>query len=53
MLLAAEACAMTTDVLNRLLPNARDIVRRIYNIKAKDEISQDSLLTRYGCGISF
>ena len=45
MLLAAEAdFDLKTDALNRLWPNARDIVRRIYNIKAKDEIR--SLLTK-------
>ena len=40
MLHAAETCAMKADTLNRL--------RWICNVKAKDEVSSDSLLTKLG-----
>ena len=39
---------MKADTLNRLRPNDRAMIRWISNVKAKDEISSDSLLTKHG-----
>ena len=39
---------MKADTLNRLRRNYRAIIRWICNIKAKDEVSSDSLLTKLG-----
>ena len=48
MLHAAETWAMTAATLNRLRQNDRAIIRRICNVKAKDEVSSDSLLSKLG-----
>ena len=48
MLHAAETWAMKTDTLNRLRCNDRAMIRWICNVKAKDEVSSDSLLTKLG-----
>ena len=48
MLHAAEAWAMKADTLNRLQRNDRAMIRRICNVKVKDEVSSDSLLTKLG-----
>ena len=48
MLHAAETWAMKADTLNRLRRNDRAVIRWIYNVKAKDEVSSDSLLTKLG-----
>ena len=48
MLHAAETWAMKADTLNRLRRNDRAMIRRICNVKAKDEVSSDSLLTKLG-----
>ena len=56
MLHAAETLAMKADTLNRLRRNERAMIRWICNVKAKDEVSSDSLLTHkawhpgLGCG---
>ena len=47
MLHAAETWAMKADTLNRLRRNDRAMIR-ICNVKAKDEVSSDSLLTKLG-----
>ena len=48
MLYAAETWAMTADTLNRLRRNDRAMIPWICNVKAKDEVSSDSLLTKLG-----
>ena len=48
MLHAAETCAMKVDTLNRLRRNERAMIRWICNVRAKDEVSSDSLLTKLG-----
>ena len=48
MLHAAEARAMKVDTLNRLRRNDRAMIRWICNVRAKDEVSSDSLLTKLG-----
>ena len=48
MLHAAETWAMKVDTLNRLLRNDRAMIRWICNVRAKDEVSSDSLLTKLG-----
>ena len=45
---AAETWAMKADTLNRLRHNDRAMIRWICNVKAKDEVSSDSLLTKLG-----
>ena len=39
---------MKADTLNRLRRNDRAMIRWICNVKAKDEVSSDSLLTKLG-----
>ena len=41
---SAETSAMTAAPLNRLLSNDRAMVHWIYNVKARDKVSSDSLL---------
>ena len=48
MLHAAETWAMKADKLNRLRRNDHAMIRWICNVKAKDEVSSDSLLTKLG-----
>ena len=48
MLHAAETWAMKADTLIRLWRNDRAMIRWICNVKAKDEVSSDSLLTKLG-----
>lgn len=48
MLHAAETWAMTAVTLNRLRRNDRAMIRWICNVKAKDEVSSDSLLAKLG-----
>ena len=48
MLHAAETWAMKADTLNCLRRNDRAMIRWICNVKAKDEVSSDSLLTKLG-----
>ena len=48
MLHAAETWAMKADTLNRLRRNDRAMIHWICNVKAKDEVSSDSLLTKLG-----
>ena len=48
MLHAAETWAMTAATLNRLWRNDRAMIRWICNVKAKDEVSSDSLLSKLG-----
>ena len=48
MLHAAETWAMKVDTLNRLRRNDRAKIRWICNVRAKDEVSSDSLLTKLG-----
>ena len=48
MLHAAETWAMKGDTLNRLQRNDRAMIRWICNVKAKHEVSSDSLLTKLG-----
>ena len=45
MLHAAETWAMTAATLNRLRRNDRAMIRWICNVKAKEEVSSDSLLS--------
>ena len=46
MLHAAETWAMKADTLNRLRCNDRAMIHWICNVKVKDEVSSDSLLTK-------
>ena len=48
MLHAAETWAMKVDTLNRLRRNDRAMIRWICNVRAKNEVSSDSLLTKLG-----
>ncbi|MCU7898061.1 MAG: hypothetical protein KZQ61_05230, partial [Candidatus Thiodiazotropha sp. (ex Lucinoma aequizonata)] len=48
MMHAAETWAMTAVTLNRLRRNDRAMIRWICNVKAKDEVSSDSLLAKLG-----
>ena len=48
MLHAAETWAMKVDTLNRLRRNDRAMIRWICNVRAKDEVNSDSLLTKLG-----
>ena len=48
MLHAAETGVMKAATLNRLRRNDREMIRWICNVKAKDEVSSDSLLSRLG-----
>ena len=48
MLHAAETWSMTAATLNRLRRNDRAMIRWICNVKAKDEVSSDSLLSKLG-----
>ena len=48
MLHAAETWAMKVDTLNHLRHNDRAMIRWICNVRAKDEVSSDSLLTKLG-----
>ena len=48
MLHAAETWAMKVDTLNRLRRNDRAMICWICNVRAKDEVSSDSLLTKLG-----
>ena len=48
MLHAAETWAMTAATLNRLRRNDHAMIRWICNVKAKDEVSSDSLLSKLG-----
>ena len=48
MLHAAETWAMRADALSRLRRDDRAVIRWICNVKAKDEVSSDSLLTGLG-----
>ena len=45
---AADTWAMKVDTLNRLRRNDRAMIRWICNVRAKDEVSSDSLLTKLG-----
>ena len=48
MLHAAETWAMKVDTMNRLRRNDRAMIRCICNVRAKGEVSSDSLLTKLG-----
>ena len=48
MLHVGETWAMTAATLNRLLHNDRAMIRLICNVKARDEVSTDSLLLKLG-----
>ena len=48
MLHAAETWAMKVDTLNRLRRNDRAMISWICNVRAKDKVSSDSLLTKLG-----
>ena len=48
MLHAAEIWAVKADTLNCLQRNDRAMIRWICNVKAKDDVSSDSLLTKLG-----
>ena len=48
MLHAAETWAMKVDTLNRLRRNDCGMICWICNVRAKDEVSSDSLLTKLG-----
>lgn len=48
MLHASETWAMTADSMNRLRRNDHAMIRWICNVKIKDEVRSDSLLTRLG-----
>ena len=48
MLHAADTWAMKVDTLNRLRRNNRAMIHWICNVRAKDEVSSDSLLTKLG-----
>ena len=45
---AAETWAMKVDTLNRIRRNDRAMIRWICNVRAKDEVNSDSLLTKLG-----
>ena len=48
MLYAAETWVMKADTLNRIRSYDRAMIRWICNVKAKDGVSSDSLLTKLG-----
>ena len=48
MLHAAETWAMKVDTLKRLRRNDRAMIHWICNVRSKDEVSSDSLLTKLG-----
>ena len=48
MLHAAETWAMMVDTLNSLRRNDRAMIHWICNVRAKDEVSSDSFLTKLG-----
>ena len=48
MLHVAETWAMTASSLNRLPRNDREMIHWICNVKARDEVSSDSLLFKLG-----
>ena len=48
MLHAAETWTMTAATLNRLWRNDRAMIHWICNVKAKDEVSSDSLFSKLG-----
>ena len=48
MLHAAETWAMKADTLNHLRRNDHAMIRWICNVKAKDNVSSDSLHTKLG-----
>ena len=48
MLHAAETCSMKVITLNGLQPNDRTMIHWIRNVRAKDEVSLDSLITTLG-----
>ena len=48
MLHVAETWSMKADTLNRLRHNDRAMIRWICNVRAKDEVSSDSKLTKLG-----
>ena len=48
MLHAAKTWAMKVDTLNRLRRNDHPMIHWICNVRAKDEVSSDSLLTKLG-----
>ena len=48
MLHAAETWAMKADTLKKLRRNDHAMIRWICNVKAKDEVSSESLLTKLG-----
>ena len=48
MLHVVETLAMTAATLNHLPRNDRAMVRWICNVKARDEVSSDSLLLKIG-----
>ena len=48
MLHAAETWAMTAATLNRVWRNDRAMICWICNVKAKDKVSSDSLLSKLG-----
>ena len=45
---STETWAMKVDTLNRLRRNDRAMICWICNVRAKDEVSSDSLLTKLG-----
>ena len=48
MLHAGETWAMTVATMNRMRRNDCALIHWIYNVKAKDEVSSDSLLSMLG-----
>ena len=50
---AAETWAMKVDTLNRFRRNDRAMIRWICNVRAKDEVSSDSRLTKLGIQTPF
>ena len=48
MLHAAETWDMTVSTFNRLRRNDRAMIRWIFIVKANDEVSSDSLLSKLG-----
>ena len=48
MLHAAKTCAMTGTTLNRMQRNGHAMIHWICNVKAKDEVSSDSLHSKLG-----
>ena len=48
MMHAAKTWVMTVFILNRLRHNDRTLIRWICNVKSKDEVSSDFLLSNLG-----